>query len=983
MTNDKAYRFQSFRLDSRNWRLRKNNELRPLRPKTFAVLRYLLDNAGCLVTKEDLFAAIWPDTKVAESALPVCMNELRQALEDDSHRPRFVETVHRHGYRFIAPVALAQDEDEELPQLAAAQRVTVGRETEAARLLDLWERALRGTRQLVFLAGEPGVGKTTVVDKLLAAPRIAGLALVGRGQCIGRSGRSNAYFPVLEALGQICSGALGKGAGESIIREAPGWAAHLPQLHSGGPSRATGTRRITAAQMLTEMSAALTAIAAVRPIMIVLEDLHLSDRATIELVAYIAKRREPVRLMIVGTYRDTAPARDPIQLAPIVRDLMAHRQCHCVRLRGLKEAEVADYLHSRIDGSIATKLASQLHRRTDGNPLFMTAIIDHLEALGSARSWPDDLRETGVPDNLHAMIEQQIEELPDGDQQILKLASVAAATSLEFSSAALCAALDSDAGQDEIEEQCEQLARRSGFLRATGVAQWPDGTVAASYTFGHALHHEVLYAMMSAGQRARVHNRIALRLETGYGTQAAKVASELAIHFERGGDARRAARHLNIAADNAIRRGAGREALVQVEKALKLLRTLPRDDDRLGEEFRLLVARMTALSTGRHATARIEATMAQIRELAHELGTWAAVLLVVQGMTKLVVSPMESRAAEYLMKAGLRQAESRSAGTLSQKFAPIQSSAHAALSIALNLQGKFARAKFHAERALETYDPRYQFAGYDTRVFATAECAMAQWFMGSPERARKLAFEAIAIAEKTANAPALAFALARAATLCGYARDWKESLALTERLIAFAADKDVQPWGSWGAFLRGAARARLGEMREGLRQMRLALADLESKDGAQPATFTTHARAQLRCEEVEAGLLRPHEAAKYVQESIDECEETGIVGLQGDLYRMMGWLKAAEPEQDRHSQVAAEMLFRKSVAIAHRQGAKFLELRAALELARLWQRQDKSNQARKMLSAIHRRFAEGHRTPDLQEANQLIAQINWNSAPRR
>src|SRR5215472_14914594 len=146
MPNQRPYRFSSFRLDPQTWRLRKNDELRPLRPKTFAILRYLLDNAGRLVTKEDLFSAVWPGIKVENSALRVCMNELRQALEDDPHRPRFVETVHRLGYRFIAPVTAVDDEGSEPERAAApAPAVIVGRQKEMSLLTECWERAMAGS----------------------------------------------------------------------------------------------------------------------------------------------------------------------------------------------------------------------------------------------------------------------------------------------------------------------------------------------------------------------------------------------------------------------------------------------------------------------------------------------------------------------------------------------------------------------------------------------------------------------------------------------------------------------------------------------------------------------------------------------------------------------------------------------------------------------------------------------------------------------
>src|SRR5579885_2974762 len=303
MAEEKAYRFAPFRLDPANWRLRKNNEFRALRPKTFAILRHLLDNAGRLVTKDDLLRTVWPGVKVENSALRVCMNELRQVLEDDPHRPRFVETVHRLGYRFIASVDLSDEEEDEPAHFARPQPV-------------------------VFIAGEPGVGKTTLVYKFLAMPLASGFARIGRGQCADQYGNGEAYLPVFEAIATICNGRKGKDARRILMREAPDWSAQMPWLRSvDGPNNGAPARQPSQARMLRELAVALATIASARPVVLVFEDLHLSDRATAEAIAYLAKRRDPVRLMIVGTYRSAGTRRDPARLAAMARDLRDRGQC--------------------------------------------------------------------------------------------------------------------------------------------------------------------------------------------------------------------------------------------------------------------------------------------------------------------------------------------------------------------------------------------------------------------------------------------------------------------------------------------------------------------------------------------------------------------------------------------------------------------------------------------------------------------------------
>src|SRR5215469_11465642 len=136
MSMPKAYRFSSFRLDPHSWRLSEGDRLKPLRPKTFVLLRYLLENAGRLVTKDDLLAAVWPGIKVTESSLSTCMNELRDVLSDDRNQPRFVETVYGLGYRFVATVATTEDELP-IPQLSPTA-IFVGRTEEMTALREAW-----------------------------------------------------------------------------------------------------------------------------------------------------------------------------------------------------------------------------------------------------------------------------------------------------------------------------------------------------------------------------------------------------------------------------------------------------------------------------------------------------------------------------------------------------------------------------------------------------------------------------------------------------------------------------------------------------------------------------------------------------------------------------------------------------------------------------------------------------------------------------
>ena len=201
---------------------------------------------------------------------------------------------------------------------------------------------------------------------------------------------------------------------------------------------------------------------------------------------------------------------------------------------------MAQDLTQRFAGSwFPAELAGALHRHTDGHPLFNVSVADDLVRQGRLREvggrW--EVRpqgagvDLGVPQNLRQMIEQQFEQLSAEDQQVLEAASVAGG---EFSAAVVSAGLGM--AVEAVEARCEALAQRGRFLHASGVAAWPDGTVVGSYGFRHVLSQHVVYERLPAGRRTRLHQRIGLREETGFGAQASERAAKLAVHFERGRD---------------------------------------------------------------------------------------------------------------------------------------------------------------------------------------------------------------------------------------------------------------------------------------------------------------------------------------------------------------------------------------------------------------------------------------------------------------
>src|SRR5262245_51997837 len=179
MPAEKPLAAEPWRVDWANECVWQGGAMVGLPPKTFAVLRLLMEQAGQLVTKEALLEAIWPDAVVTEAVLTVCIGELRKVLRDSAQAPRFIQTVHRRGYRFIGhlPTATAPAPPASSPALPitpAAPPLLVGRDGVVAQLHWWLAHVRQGGRQIVWLTGEPGMGKTAVVNAFVVQAAAAG-----------------------------------------------------------------------------------------------------------------------------------------------------------------------------------------------------------------------------------------------------------------------------------------------------------------------------------------------------------------------------------------------------------------------------------------------------------------------------------------------------------------------------------------------------------------------------------------------------------------------------------------------------------------------------------------------------------------------------------------------------------------------------------------------------------------------------------------
>jgi DNA-binding winged helix-turn-helix (wHTH) protein/tetratricopeptide (TPR) repeat protein len=621
MDNRLQIEFPPFRLDVSNERLHRGDSVLALRPKSMGVLRYLLEHPGRLVKKDELLDAIWPDTAVTDALLKGCVREIRAALDDDPSAPQFIETAHRRGYRFIGQVSRINSghsptwpgaagerlnssipatlsPDEQLAGFAAHEEISsaamVGRDRELAALQAHFEKTVAGDRQTLFLTGEPGIGKTTLVEGFLRRLANSG-ALIARGQCLEQYGAGEPYLPVLDAVSRLCRDGDSRHLVATLGRYAPTWLAQMPPL-TNNLNREELQRELIGAtpeRMLREMAEATEALAAVTPLVLVLEDLHWSDYSTLDLIAALSRRPKPARIMLVGTYRPADVIHNGHPIRAVQRELQMHAKCREMAIAPLTEDAVGEYLTARLPvGSFSQHLSRLIYRRTEGHPLFMVSAVDYLldrGLLSAAEPLPRtdngasvpvsgggsamESAEIGVPENIRQMITQQIERLSEEDVRLLEAASVAGN---EFSAMAVAAALEENI--IAVEERCESLARRHQFLQARGVGEWPDGTIAARYGFVHSLYQNVLYQRLPAARLAGLHLKLGERGEAAFGERGGEIAAELAMHFERGRDYPQAIKYLKLAVSVDLGRCANREAMDHLARALELVEKLQEPD---------------------------------------------------------------------------------------------------------------------------------------------------------------------------------------------------------------------------------------------------------------------------------------------------------------------------------------------------------------------------------------------------------------------
>jgi DNA-binding SARP family transcriptional activator len=815
-----------------------------------------------------------------------------------------------------------------------------GRAAEWARLTALWRATEGGQAQFVLVTGEPGSGKTRLVEELRSWCAHRGAA-TAEARSYAAEG-ALAYGPVVAWLrSEALNGRLGRldrARLTELARLLPELLSEVPDLPRPEPLPENDQRQ----RLFDALAWVILAPGAGGPLLLVADDLHWCDRATLQFLHYLLRLEPRARLLVAATARrEEIDDRHPVHdLVAGLRVLACYTEIEVGRLTREETAALAE----RFGGyPLEAPDADRLYGETEGNPLFV------IEALRAGWS-RDQSQRAWLSPKVQAVIESRLAQLSGPARELV---GVAATIGREFTSDALAAA--SDAGEETLVGGLDELWRRR-IVREHG---------ADAYDFSHGKIREAAYFSLSPARRRLNHLRVARALERLHSHDPGPVSGQLAAHYARAGASDQAVTWYLRAADAALHLHANAEAVRLLDRALEHLHTLPQTPGRDARELELLTALPAPLGVVEGwSSSRLGAVHRDAVALARALGVEPAPPLVramaIAGLSQGDLAGAR-RAGEQLRARAERDGD-----------AVLVVEGQYVLGIAAFWQGELEAARGHFETAVARYRPEQHRVhvlryGLDPKVICSSRLGNTLWLLGHPQEALRARDAALAHADEIGHPYTRAVALVFAALLALEMRDAERLRADVAALRSWPHVGEVPSTGVTAEALAGYVSVLDGEVEPGIRRIRDALEDPRGADHA-PGMRGTILRV----------LLDACAIAGDASAGLPAADRALAIGgaariWEAEVRRLRAELLAALGSPDEH--VEAEL--DRALQVARRQGARLFELRVAASLLR--QRPERgdgsgADGARELLAAIVAQFPGAHDTPDLREAAALLEQ---------
>ncbi|TVP49341.1 MAG: hypothetical protein EA350_02310 [Gemmatimonadales bacterium] len=922
--------------------------------------------ANLLTSTPRLLSSLCPDS-------PARLTDLvHQMLEKDpQRRPGAKEVEEVLGALVTGQGAASRSAEPSGPRDDAT--VVVGRDGERQRLARAFRHVREGGGRMVAVAGEPGIGKSTVIDGFLADLRTEGeIPLILRGHCSESLAGAEAFLPVLEALDQLRSGDAARPFDAVFRSVAPTWFAQLASGEvsdtetgiPGEPAPAASPERLK-----RELGSLLEEISRHRPIVLVIEDLHWADISTVDMLNYLAGRFSSMRLLLLTGYRpsDLALAHHPF--LGVRTELRSRGLLDEIELGFLAVDDVAAYLGLQFPGHrFPPRFASVVHARTDGSPLFMADLVRYLRDTGGIvegeAGWElgrdAAIALEALPDTVRAMIARKIDQVDTEDRVLLDAACV---MGREFDSTTVGEAIGME--PIEVEDRLHRLEHVHVLIRMLEEADLPDGALTLRYRFVHALYENSLFEALRPSRRVALSSALARTLTGHHGKELGAVSARLALLHEGAREFQTAASYYFLAAQRAIGLFGYREALSLSERGLKGLRSLPDGPDRMQMELGLQMVHGNALRCVKGwAAPELERTFARARELCQALNDPPELFPVLWNLNFF-----------HMIRGDLAASRAQAASLLAQAEAVGNSaylmSVHHVAGVTSEFLGDLVESNRLLERARELHDPARhleytQMFGIDPGMIARAMSARPLWSLGYPDQALRRSRETIELGRSQRQPVSLVFALLVAEGVHLFRGEAAEAISLGDEVISLCREYEFPQEAEWAKGFQGGALSLQGHAADGVARLQEALAALAGLDSGLVRTMflSLLADAAVQARQVDVGLAA-------VEEGFDHAARRLEGGFVGELHRTHGELMLLGGDEGR----AAES-FREALTYTRAQKARGFELRAATGLARFLAATGRPGEARGELQPVLHSFAEGHDTADFRAASSLLTSLS-------
>jgi DNA-binding SARP family transcriptional activator len=902
-----------------------------------------------------------------------------------------------------------------LPEEEPEPSLFVGRRWELEQLGGALAAVQNGHGQLRFVTGEAGSGKTSLVNAFARhAQEADDRLLVCRAQGYVATGTGNPYLLFRDLLAQLTGDVTALSGGSTAEQRRRLWAAmpvtvpallhHAPdlidtlvagkELRYRAATFADPTldwfrqlserldsdrqEQLVSMRLTGQVVALLRAIAAERPLLLILEDLHWADAASVDLLAFLSGALQASHVLLLGTYRPEGllPAGDgePHPLAAVLGELRRFHGDIAISLDEMIREERHAFVDELLDSEpnhLDEHFRQALFAHTRGHALFTVELLRAMQERGELAQdesgrWVagSPLDWTALPARVDGVIEQRLGRLDETLYSALATASVEG----ELFTAEVVARVEEQPPPQLVRRLSREIARQHRLIQVEA-ATWAGGQRLSHFRFRHQLFQQHLYQSLTEVERVYLHESVGRALETLYGEKTNEIASQLAWHFEQAGLVAPAVHYLVVAAHLALEIGAAADAEKHSRRGLALLEAALESHELKRQELLLSAMLGSALSALQGFSApAVQEAFARAWQLRHEAVESVELLRILYGTWVF-----------YLDQGDFEMARSLAADFLHQflclesweEDAMLAMMAHKATGVTCFHTGELEPAARYLAEVVARYDPAMQpdliaHFGYDVGLTTMIYYSATRWWQGYIQEANHYWDQALELAQRSSHPFTRAFVPALTILT---SRSWGEPELVLAKLadqLAVARQYDFLLPLVLGGLEEAVARGALGSPEAAIDDFeKLMAAGAEAGAGIEVGGLGELAMLCFWAGRLEAGLVHVDNALRGVQ-------RIGELYLEPELYRLRGellWRQGAPAP-------AIAAVFEQAIQSAQRNGAGLAELRATASLCRLLQAQGQGGEARLRLAPLLERFAGEAGGSDFHQARALLRELN-------